>query len=121
MRNYVRPGQILDVKNVTGSAVPAGGVIPAGDVVSVAALDAADGEVVAAAVEGVYELPKASGTAWSQGDPLSWDASANAFTPTAALSPASGDITNCAFAASDAGAASKTGQAVLANPGQRVG
>ena len=120
MRNYVKPGQILDVQNTTGGAVQAGGVIPAGDVVTVAALDADAGETVAAAVEGVYELPKVTGTAWAQGDPLSWDASAGAFKPTAALTAEAGDIRDAAFAAHDQGAASAKGQVVLANPGQRL-
>lgn len=82
MKNFVHPG-----KNLTAPA-PSGGVVSGdpiliGAIFGVAAFTAAEDAEVEVSTEGVFNLPKATGAAWSFGDPLYWDAGAKKLTKTA--------------------------------------
>jgi predicted RecA/RadA family phage recombinase len=120
MKNFVQPGEVLEMENTTGAAVNSGGVLAKGDVVGVATVDIPEGETGNVAIEGVYELPKASGSAWSQGDKLIWDADAGAFDLPANVTAATGDIKDAGFAAADAGSSNTTGLVALSGLGERV-
>lgn len=120
MRNFIQPGEVLEMTNTTGADVPSGGVLAKGDVVGVTTVDIPAGESGNVALEGVFELPKAGGSAWSQGDPLVWDADAGAFDLPSNVTLATGDVEHAAFAAADASSASTTGHVKLASPGERV-
>lgn len=104
---YKQPGRILDWTNGTGGDVSAGDVIIIGVLAAVALVDIADGEEGAVAIEGVFELPKAAGTAWTAGATLDWDESASAFT--IGVTPAAGDLEDGAVAAEDAASAATVG------------
>ncbi len=113
--NFKQDGAVLD--HVAGGAIASGAIVPMGDSVSVALVAAAaSGDVISVATEGVFEVPKTTGTAWVQGDKLDWDASAVKFDKAIAV-PASGDIEDCAYAAADAASGDTTGLVKLANPG----
>lgn len=71
MRNYVQPGDTLDL------TAPSGGVISGqatlfGAIFGVAATDAAQGKKVAVKVEGVFNLPKATGAGIDEGAKVYW-------------------------------------------------
>ncbi|MPS93361.1 DUF2190 family protein [Comamonas sp.] len=99
MRNSVQPGNVIEVAAADAAVVP-GQVVVIGAILAVANGSAAAGESYNATRGGVFELPKVGGAAFTQGQPLYWDASAGAFAGTGA--PAAGDITGAAVAWGDA-------------------
>jgi len=116
MKNYVQQGAILD--HTAASAITGGDPVVMGDSVGIAVGDIDSGGGGSVAVEGVYQVTKASGTAWTQGDALDYDASAGAFDKD--ISGASGDVTGCAIAAADATSGATSGKVKLTNPGTAV-
>jgi predicted RecA/RadA family phage recombinase len=83
MKNYVHDGKALDL--TAPYAVSSGGGFKVGDIVAIAAADAASGASVVGYVEGVYDVLKegaGSGQAWAAGDKIYWDNSAKQFTKT---------------------------------------
>lgn len=72
MKNLISRGDVIDIV-ATGDIV-GGHPYKIGDMVGVAVRDAADGDTVGMLVQGVVELPKASGTAWTQGDTVALNA-----------------------------------------------
>lgn len=113
-RTFVQPGKVLEHANASGSNISAGDVVVIGDHVGVALVDIPDGAKGTISISGVHRLPKTGGTAWSQGDKLSYDVSAGSFAK--GLSAAEGDIVGCAIAAEDAAQADTAGL-VLLTPG----
>ncbi len=85
MQNYRAPGEVVTLTAPVGGVV-SGGVYKIGQMVVVAAADAA----AAASFEGrriglFADMPKDNGVAWVEGDPLYWDDGAGDFTPTSAI------------------------------------
>lgn len=116
MTDYVSEGKVVTYSNGTGSDISAGDEVVVGDSVGVALVDIADGEDGSVSLSGRYKnAPKATGTAWSQGDELDYDSSTGEFTK--GLSAASGDVSGCAIAAEDAVAGASTAEIILTNPG----
>lgn len=112
MSDYRQEGKVLEFSNGTGSDIAAGDVVVMGDTVGIALADIADGESGSVLVEGVVaNQPKTTGTAWSQGAVLDWDASAGEFTDGA--TPATGDVIGCGIAAADAASGDATGSVKL--------
>lgn len=80
---YVQPGGKIVYSN-SGSAISSGDVVVIGNDIGVAEDDiAATTGSGTVNLEGVYELAKVSGTAFSQGDDLYWDSSQEELTKTA--------------------------------------
>ena len=78
-KNFVQEGECI---TITASAqVASGDFVVQGNLGGVAVHDAESGDDLTICLEGVYELPKATGTAWTQGDLVYWDGSK--FTKTA--------------------------------------
>jgi len=71
MKNYVQPGMQIEV--TAPAAVVSGQGLLVGDLFGVCSGDAASGETVVLATEGVFELPKATGVAFGQGEKVFWD------------------------------------------------
>ena len=90
MKNFVQPGNVIEVPSAA-AAVTSGQVVVIGALLASANHAAALGEPYNATLDGVYEVPKAAGSAWTLGLPLMWDASASAFTVVG--TPATGDVT----------------------------
>lgn len=102
MRNFKQPGAALDC------VAPAGGVVSGvalliASILIVPAVTAAAGQPYTGYIEGVYELPCATGTAWAQFDVLYWDAAAKRLTTTV------GSNTKVGFAAAPKEAGLATG------------
>jgi len=83
MKNFIQDGCRAVVPAPTGGVV-SGQFIVVGNLFGVCEGDAAEGADVVIVREGVFELSKATGAAWTRGDALYWDASAKKFTKTAA-------------------------------------
>lgn len=71
---YVQRGDAID--HVPAADVAAGEVVVVGKLVGVAKLDIRAGELGALALTGVYEVAKASGTAFAAGAEVGWDPAA---------------------------------------------
>lgn len=85
MRNFVQPGEMLDLVAPSGG-VTAGVGVKIGAIFAVAAVTAAEGETFAGAVRGVFDLAAethASTQAMSAGDPAYWDNTEKRITKTA--------------------------------------
>ena len=112
MRNYVQPGNVIEVAAAAAAVAP-GQVVVIGAILAVANGSAAAGESYNATRGGVFELPKVGGAQFAQGQPLYWDASAGAFAGSG--TPAAGDVTGAAVAWESA--ASGTTSALVLLPG----
>lgn len=73
MKNFVQPGKSMTV--VAGGDIVSGLPYKVGNLIGIAAGKAATGEEYELCLEeGVFELPKASGTTAAQGAKVGWDA-----------------------------------------------
>jgi predicted RecA/RadA family phage recombinase len=70
MASYVQKGELLNY--TPAAAVAAGDVVVIGSLVAVAPRAIAAGSVGALAVEGVFEMPVATGATGAQGSAISW-------------------------------------------------
>jgi len=114
--NYVRMGDTVQWTNGTGADVAAGDHVVVGNMDGVAQEDIADTNTGAVLIAGVHRMPKVTGTAWSPGDELAWDASAGAFDLLSNITLASGDVSEASVAAADAASGDAEGD-VLINVG----
>jgi len=82
MINFIADGEVLEVlaTSATG-AIVSGTALLVGDIVGVPIISAAIGEKASVALEGVYELPKATG-AIAQGKKVYWIVATSNFTGT---------------------------------------
>lgn len=108
MINEIQDGKRITWTNGTGSDVVAGQAVAVGNQVGVACVDIANGESGAVAMEGVFSLPKATGSAWTAGSKLLWDVSAAKF-DVGTATPATGDISVCCVAWAAAASGDTTG------------
>lgn len=72
MRNYVGPGNVLNLTAPSGGVTSGVGVLM-GNIFGVSNVTAAEGETFALTVDGEVELAKTSALAISVGDILYWD------------------------------------------------
>jgi predicted RecA/RadA family phage recombinase len=70
-KNFVQDGNVVTLTAPTGGVV-AGGVMIAGSLIGVSTYDAPQATDVEVALTGVYELPKATGTAINLGAQVWW-------------------------------------------------
>ncbi|MDQ2084705.1 DUF2190 family protein [Xanthobacteraceae bacterium Astr-EGSB] len=105
MNNFIETGDTVVV--TAPEAADSGEFLVVGALFGVAAAAADSGAEVVLKRTGVFELPKATGAAWVQGDRLYWDATAKKFTKTASNNQPIG----VAWAA--AGSSDATGQVLL--------
>jgi len=103
MRNYVQPGDTLDL------TAPSGGLASGqphlfGGIFGIAATDAAQGKKVAVKVEGVFNLPKAAGAGIDEGAKVYWITADKKVTATAG----SNTFIGHAVESADAGATTAT-------------
>lgn len=70
MASYVQDGKLLD--HTPASAVAGGGVVVIGSLIGVAPRPIAANALGAVAVDGVFEMPCASGATGAQGDAIKW-------------------------------------------------
>jgi predicted RecA/RadA family phage recombinase len=79
-KRYVQPGNVIDY--VAGSALASGRMVVIGGKVGVLGADAANGETVAAHVEGVFDYKKKAGDTFAQGALAYYDATNDYLTST---------------------------------------
>lgn len=101
MNNFVKPGVVLTLTAPTGGVV-GGTAYLIGALLVVAVASVAETLAFEGQVEGVFTLPKHTGTAWTEGELLYWDdtaknittvSTANTRVGVAAAAAASGDTT----------------------------
>lgn len=101
MNNYLQPGITVTLTAPAGG-VTSGNGYQIGQIFVVAANDADAADPFEGVTAGVFTLPKETGTAWSEGDPLYWDdgddevsktATGNLLIGTAMAAALSGDTT----------------------------
>ncbi len=81
MKNYVQRGETVTL--TAPAALASGEAFAVGAIFGVAACAAASGEQVETMRVGAFDLPKATGQAWTVGARLYWDATAKNLTTTA--------------------------------------
>jgi predicted RecA/RadA family phage recombinase len=82
MKNFIQPGNVIDVAAPSGGVV-SGALVIIGSVIGVAQTTEVAGVVVPLVTAGVFELPKASAQAWTVGTKVYWDATNSVATTTA--------------------------------------
>ena len=104
--NYIQDGAVIDWTN-GGTAVSSGDVVAIGTngdaILGVALVDIANGATGSVQIEGVFSVPKADAAVIAVGEFVTWDASAGNFDDNAAT-PATGDVSDGAFAIESKGA-----------------
>ncbi|UWQ59961.1 DUF2190 family protein [Leisingera caerulea] len=105
MKNQKQDGEVLTL--TAPYDVASGGGVKFGAIIGVASSPALSGEPVQVKRRGVFELPKASAQAWSDGDKLYWDDANKVLTTTATGN------TLCGAAVAAAANPSATGLALL--------
>ena len=108
MKNYVSDGKTVTV--TAPAAVTSGDPVRIAALLGIAQNDAASGASVVLALEGVFMLPKATGTL-AVGVMLDYDDSAGNFDD--AITPAAGDIEDCAIVLEAAASGDATVKALL--------
>lgn len=71
MKNFVQPGDVLTV--TAPADVASGDLVLVGSLFGIATASAKAGAEVEITAGGVYDMPKVSAQAWTQGAPLYWD------------------------------------------------
>lgn len=94
MKNFVQRGDAINI--VAAAALVSGIAVVFGNSIAIPQTDIADGDTGAAAVEGVFTLPKASTKTYNAGDLVDWDLSAAQVDTSAAT----GDLTGFGIAVS---------------------
>lgn len=89
MKNYLQPGDVVDLPAPVGGCV-SGGAYLIGSMFVVAVNTAAAAEIAAFRRRGAYTLDKATGETWAVGDAIYWDNTAKKCTKTTASNKAIG-------------------------------
>lgn len=92
MRNYVQPGDVLDLVAPAGGVVSGQGFI-VGEIFAVATVDADAGDTCPSQVTGVIELDKAPSQAWTVGQAVYWDAANDRASTVPTVGPKIGVVT----------------------------
>lgn len=100
MKNAYQDGRVLDV--TLEAAAISGGVVTKGALFGIAVSNGAIGDTIAVHVEGVFRLPKATGTALAAGTPVTWAAGNSNVISGAG---ASGDTASFGYVTEDAASA----------------
>lgn len=80
--NKISEGMTITVTGPTGG-VSSGGAVDLSTRIAIALTDIAEADTGPGAIEGVFELPSESDTAWTQGDAVYYDFTAGEATKTA--------------------------------------
>lgn len=101
MKNFVQVGRQVPV--IALASVSAGQGVLIGSLFGVAVHDAASGDPLELALEGVYRMAKATGAAWTVGARLYWDDTAKNVTTTASTNKLIGVALEAADSAATSG------------------
>jgi predicted RecA/RadA family phage recombinase len=101
MQNFIQPGDTLTL--IAPYNVASGAGLLVGKLFGVAAYTALSGAEVEARLKGVFELPKTSAQAWSQGADIYWDDTNKVATTTSSGNTLMGKAAKAAANPSDTG------------------
>lgn len=104
--NFIQDGQTITWTNGTGSDVASGDPVVVVGLLGLAVTDIANGDSGAVIVEGVVEIPKATGSAINQGAAVDFDVSTGK--ANGSITPATGDLSGCGVAWATAASADET-------------
>lgn len=107
MRNRMREGETLNYINAGVDTIMSGSAVSVGCLIGIAATDIEPGAEGALRLDGVYDLPKAVGETWEQGQALKFDPTTGEF----GVSAGSVSGNACAFA--PAGADDMSGMVLI--------
>lgn len=110
-KSFIKDGDTLDYLN-GGTALSSGDVLVFGNMLSVALEDIGTSMTGSTKNSGVFDLPKNTSVAFTQGELVVWDASASEF-QSAGFATATGDVSGGAVAVQAAGTADTTGRIKL--------
>lgn len=82
MKNFIQPGDAIDIPAPAGGVV-SGNAVVVGSLVGVASSTAAEGEPFALRTNGAFRMPKTSALAIAIGDKVYWDNTAKVVNKTA--------------------------------------
>lgn len=108
MKNFVQDGDTLTL--AAPYALTSGQGFLVGSLFAVANADAANGATVEGSTEGVFDLAKATGQAWTQGVKVYWDNTAKNVTTTLTSNTLIGVATAAAVSGATVGRVYVTGQ-----------
>jgi predicted RecA/RadA family phage recombinase len=80
MNTQINKGRAIEI--TAGGAIPSGTPVKVGSLVGIASNTYANGDTAVIWLEGTHLVPKTAGAAWTAGELLYWDATANSFTGT---------------------------------------
>ncbi|HAI58583.1 MAG TPA: hypothetical protein DCM32_01720 [Xanthomonadaceae bacterium] len=109
--NFLQPGDTLDI--VAAANLTSGTPIAVGALAAVPLSTVLSGQPCAVRVQGVFQVPKAAGTAFTVGQRVNFRPGSNAFT---LATPAAGDLLGAGIAVAAAAAGDTTCQVRL-SPG----
>lgn len=109
--NFIQPGATLDI--VAGATLTSGVPVAIGALVAVPLSSVASGQPCAVRVEGVFDVPKATGNSFTVGQRVNFRPSTGAFT---VATPAAGDLIGAGIAVA-AAASGDTVARVRLSPG----
>jgi len=108
MNNYHQKGTRITFD--PGATVVAGQAVVVGNLLAICAVDGASGDSIEGAVEGVYNIPKLDAAVITQGESVDFDVTTSVIDDNA-MTPASGDLSDCGIAWETKGAT--TGESIL--------
>lgn len=114
-KNYSGEGNIL-THTLSGRTATAGVPLAIGNLLGVPITDGADGDSIAVAISGVFNIPKVDAAVIAEGETITWDVSATEADDNAAT-PATGDLTLGCVAVESKGATTGETIAVKLNVG----
>lgn len=93
-KRYQGEGNVIDV--TLAAAATSGVPIVIGKLLGVPVTSGAIGDTIAVSIAGVHNIPSANGAAYTKGQSITWDVSANGglgYADDQAATPATGDLT----------------------------
>jgi predicted RecA/RadA family phage recombinase len=90
---FKQNGRTIDYANSSGSTIDYGEVTVINDFIGIAGEDILNGATGSMHLEGVFEIPAASGDTFSAGDPVYWNASTEQITATPGTNAYAGIVT----------------------------
>lgn len=99
MKNKIQNGKVIDYLNSGSEPILGGAVVIAGILAGIAVATIPAGDIGAVELQGVFELPKVTGSAMAVGDKVYWSAANNYVTKTATDNTAIGAVVDAELAA----------------------
>ncbi|MBN8921597.1 MAG: hypothetical protein BGP10_15965 [Rhodanobacter sp. 68-29] len=111
---YLKPGDALDYTNNSGAAIAVNDIVVAGAFIAIAAVNIPVGATGSILGDGVFLLPKKSGTAMPIGSKVTWSVADKAVIVGAGVT---GDVFGCGIVVEQDAASSDTAARVLIDAG----